>query len=287
LIAQVPIMRPPKNSIGAWHQAGLAGWRGEHSVKRQTLILVVIGVVLFVAGGGIAFTTVMNGSKQQPSATVAPVSTPVVVATKTIAAGTTGQDMVAQGLVSVQLISQKKYLATDLPSLQGLTDEVLTSSVTKGDAIQASQLTPSATSISLPKGLDGVTVTVGGASGLAGYLQPGSDVDVYANITKLSQGGAATPTQSNLPIPCTELVMSNVEVLDVSSVVPALGSHPSLTGRAVPNSVTLLLAVNPSQARLTTFMSLNETLSVTQTQKGAVPTPVGQCVGTAQTTIAP
>jgi Flp pilus assembly protein CpaB len=256
-------------------------------MKRQTLILVVIGLVLFVAGGAIAFATVIGGTKHSPtSSTVAPVNTPVVVAVKDIPAGSTGQLLVSQGLVSIQLIPQKKVRSDDLTSLLGLSDEVLTSSVTKGNAIQTTQLTPSTSTISLPKGLDGITITTTGVSGLAGYLQPGSNVDVYANVTKLSSGSTASST-SNTPIPCTELVMSDIQVLDVSSVAPALGSHPSSTGRAVPTSLTLLLAVSPAQARVLTFMAQNETLSVAQTQKGASAVTVGECIGTGQTTVAP
>ncbi len=257
-------------------------------MKRQTLILVVIAVVLFVAGGAIAFGTVVTGAKHQSGGnSSAPVNTPVLVATSNIPIGTTGQAMVSQGLVSIQLISQKNYSANDLTSLQGLTDEVLTTSVHKGDAIQSTQVIPSTSAISLPQGMNGVTVTMGGVEGLAGYLQPGSRVDVYANITKLSVGTGASTAQANVTLPCTELAMSNIEVLDVSSTVPALSSHPSSVGRTVPGSLTLLLAVNPGQARAITFLTQNETLSVVQTQKGTLPPIVGQCIGTAQTTSAP
>jgi Flp pilus assembly protein CpaB len=257
-------------------------------VKRQTLILVVIGVVLFIAGGGIAFASVMSSNKNQTvNTTAGPVSTAVVVATANLPAGTTGQDMVAKGNVSIQQVPQKKYVASDLPSLQSLTDQVLTTAVKKGEAIQSSDLTASATAISLPKGMDGISVTATGVGGLAGYLQPGSNIDVYANITKLSAGGTATSSLSNLPLPCTELIMSNIEVLDVSDVVAPLGSHPSSVGRTIPTSMTLLLAVNPAQTRLIAFMAQNESLYVAQTQKGATPVAVGTCIGTGQTTTAP
>jgi Flp pilus assembly protein CpaB len=255
-------------------------------VKRQTLVLVVIGVVLFVAGGAIAFVSVIHGTKNAPGA-AAPVNTAVVVATSNLPAGTTGQDMVSKGQVSIQLIPQKQYLPTDLPNLQGLSGVVLSSPVKKGEAIQTTQLTASTSSISVPTGLDGITVTASSAAGLAGYLQPGSSVDIYANITKMSiAAGASVPTP-NIPVPCTELAMADVEVLDVSSVAPALIPHLSTTTRTVPASLTLLLAVTPQQAQQLTFLSQNETLAVTQTQKGAGSVPFGACIGTGQTTTAP
>jgi Flp pilus assembly protein CpaB len=268
-------------------------------VKRQSLMLVVIGVVLFIAGGGIAFVTVNNSTKKNAATTTVapPVSTPAVVTTQDVPAGTTGQDMVARGLVAVQLVPQKKYVATDLSNLQGLNDQVLTTALTKGEAVQSTQLTPSTSVISIPTGQQAVSITTTGVSGLAGYLVPGSSVDVYANINKVS----TTPTGAPVPavaLPCTELTMSNIEVLDVSQVVPTLNSGTGAAttattaptappARAIPPSLTLLLSVTPAQAQEITFMTQNETLSVAQTQKGVTPPPLSTCVGTGQYTVLP
>jgi Flp pilus assembly protein CpaB len=255
-------------------------------VKKQTLILVMIGVILFVAGSAIAYASVQGASKHASSGAdvQAPVSTSAVVAKADIPAGTTGQEMVSSNLVALELIPTKSYQPTDLGSLTGLTDEVLTAPVTKGQAISATELTASTSSISLPTGMDGVTVTLTGTNGLAGYLQPGSRVDVYANITKASTGSASSST---LPLPCTELAMANIQVLDVQSSVPSYASHKTADGRTIPASETLLLAVSPNQTRNLEFLSQNETVSVVQTQNDANPPPVGECIGTDQTTAAP
>jgi Flp pilus assembly protein CpaB len=250
-------------------------------VKKQTLILVVIGVILFIAGGAIAYASVESASKHSTAANSASSSsTWGVVATHDIPAGTTGQQMLSQKLVAIEQIPTKSYAPTDLGSFSGLNQQVLTTSVAKGQAISLTELTPSTSSISLPTGLDAVTVTLTGVNGLAGYLQPGSAVDVYANITKLS-------ASSTLPIPCTEMAMGNIEVLDVQSTVGSYSSHPSSAGRTVPSSETLLLAVTPAQARTLEFLSQNETISVVQTQKGTPAPATGQCIGTNQTTAAP
>jgi len=252
-------------------------------VKKQTAILVMIGVILFIAGSAIAFASVQGAGKHASSGTnvVAPVSTSAVVAKTDIPAGTTGQAMVSSGMVALELIPTKSYSPTDLPSLTGLTDEVLTTSITKGHAISSTQLTASTSSISLPTGMDGVTVTMSGTASLAGYLQPGSRVDVYANITKVS---APSPLSATLPLPCTQLAMANIQVLDVESTVPSYASHKTAAGRTIPTSETLLLAVNPAQARTIAFLSANESISVVQTQKDTNPPPLNQCIGTDQTT---
>jgi Flp pilus assembly protein CpaB len=259
-------------------------------VKRQTLILVMIGVILFIAGSAIAYASIQGANKHAGSgaSVQAPVSTSAVVAKSNIPAGTTGAEMVSSNLVAIELIPTKLYTATDLGSVAGLNDEVLKQAITKGQAINSTELTASTSSISLPTGMNGVTVTLTGTDALAGYLQPGSRVDVYANIKSLSTGAnPSTASGSTLPVPCTELAMADIQVLDVQSTVPSFTSHPSEAGRAIPASETLLLAVSPDNARALEFLSQNESVSVVQTQKDASPPPVGQCVGTDQTTSAP
>jgi hypothetical protein len=81
--------------------------------------------------------------------------------------------------------------------------------------------------------------------------------------------------------------MNNIEVLDVQSTVPSYASKPSSSGRTIPSSEVLLLALSPSQARSVEFLAQNETLSVVQTQKDTSPPPLGQCIGTDQTATAP
>jgi Flp pilus assembly protein CpaB len=264
-------------------------------VKKQTLMLVLIGVILFIAGSAIAYASVQGAKKNtNSSSTQAPVTVSAVVAKSNIPAGTTGQAMEAQGLVALELIPSKSYSPNDLTSLQGLSDEVTNAPVQKGQAITNTELTVSTQAISIPQGQDAMAVSISGAQNLAGYLQPGSHVDIYANITKVSVGGAAGVSAS-VAIPCTELAMTNIEVLDVSSTSPSLGgtkgstpgSSAATSGRTVPGSETLLLALTPAQTRSLSFLSQNESISVVQPDQEVNPPTVGQCIGTDQTMSAP
>ncbi|HSZ37072.1 MAG TPA: RcpC/CpaB family pilus assembly protein [Acidimicrobiales bacterium] len=262
-------------------------------MKKQTLMLVLIGVILFIAGSAIAYASVQGAKKNVSStSTGSPVSYSAVVAKSNIPAGTTGQTMEAQGLVALELIPSKSYSPTDLTSLQGLTDEVLNAPVQKGQAVTATELTISTQAISIPQGLVAMTVDISGAQDLAGYLQPGSHVDIYANITKMSAGGAAGASAA-IPIPCTELAMTNIEVMDVSSTSPSLAGtkapvgSTSSSGRTVPGSETMLLALTPAQTRTLQFLSQDEAISVVQPDQEVNPPPVGQCIGTDQTVTAP
>jgi Flp pilus assembly protein CpaB len=254
-------------------------------VKKQTLILVVIGVILFIAGGAIAYSSVESATKNKGNQTVvAGTTTSAVVAKQNIPAGTTGQTMVSQGLVALATVPTKSYSPADLQSLQSLQDEVLKSPVQKGSAISSSELIASTSSISIPQGLNAMTVTISGAGDLAGYLSPGGHVDIYANITKASTGSQASAT---LPVPCTELAVADVQVLDVSATSSALSGTKGSTGRTIPPSETLLVAVSPTNARSLQFLSQNESISVVQTQQDANAPAVGQCIGTDQTTSHP
>ena len=154
----------------------------------------------------------------------------------------------------------------------------------KGQAVSSAQLAASSSAISVPTGQNAVTVTLSGTAALAGYLQPGARVDVYANITKASTNSTAS---ASLPLPCTELAMANIQVLDVESASPTYASHPTATGRTIPANETILLAVSPSQARSIEFLSQNESVSLVQTQQDNSPPPLNECVGTDQTTGAP
>jgi Flp pilus assembly protein CpaB len=252
-------------------------------VKKQTLILVLIGAILFVAGSVIAYASVRGASKSASNSAnaVASTTTSAVVAKKDIPAGTTGQAMVSNGLVALKLVPTKSFLATDLTSLQSLNDEVLSTAVKEGQAVTSTELNASTSAISVPVGLDAMTVTLPGTSALAGYLQPGARVDIYANITKVSNNSAASAT---LPIPCTELSMADIQVIDVSSTSPSLSGTKGTAGRTLPGSETVLVAVTSAQARTLAFLSQNETVSFVQTQTDTNPPPVNQCIGTDQTT---
>jgi Flp pilus assembly protein CpaB len=268
-------------------------------VKKQTMILVLIGVILFVAGSAIAYASVQGAKKSSnTTSTQAPVSISAVVAKENIPAGTTGQQMISENLVALASVPSKQYVATDLTSTAALTDEVLTAPVQKGQAVSSTELTASTAAISIPQNMDAMTVDISGAQDLAGYLQPGAHVDIYANITHLSSGGTA-PAATTIETPCTELAMANIQVLDVSQTSPSLAgtnkaaaagsssSSASSTGRSVPGSETVLLALQPGQARTLEFLSQNESISLVQPQQSGQSPAVAQCIGTNETVGAP
>ena len=79
--------------------------------------------------------------------------------------------------------------------------------------------------------------------------------------------------------------MADIQVIDVSSTSPSLARDEGQTGAGrsrAPRRCSL--AVTSTQARTLSFLSQNETVSLVQTQSDTNPPPVGQCIGTDQTT---
>lgn len=244
--------------------------------KRSTL-LIVIGVAVFVLGAGLVVVSLHAGngrSTTQARDTAAYGSTSeVVVTTGPVAAGTTGESLIESKGVTLEAVSGRQFSPNDVTSLSILEQESVVHPLAAGTPIQTSDLSVDAGPLSPPKGDESLALTFSSsASGLAGYLQPGDHVDVYANVIKdTSKPGAAA-------LPCVALVAPKVEVLDVSDVVPAYRTNPSGGGRQSPGSITVLVAVTPAQAPAMVFYTSNEQLYLVASDQADV-APTDICAG--------
>ncbi|MHB1487569.1 MAG: RcpC/CpaB family pilus assembly protein [Acidimicrobiales bacterium] len=250
-------------------------------MKQRANLLIAIGVAVFLVGGALVLGALHSNTTSSSARSVINTSVPVLVATQNLPAGATGAAIIQHRFVTLKVVAAGQRHADDLTSYAALSNQTLAANVIAGHAIQASDLkAAAASSISVPQGDQALAVTLAsGPAGVAGYVNPGDNVNVYANVTKTSSGG---PGLANLPIPCTQLLASNVPVLDVSIHLPDYASAPSATGRVSPPNLTYLLAVSPTQAQAIIFMTTNEALYLTQAQSGQAPLPLGQCVGTTQ-----
>lgn len=238
--------------------------------KRSTL-LIIIGVAVFVVGAGLVFVSLHGHSSKSPtnaeftSANGLPAQ--VVVATSAIPAGATGESLIQSKQVALETVATRDYSSDDLTSLSSLADDSVVHPVAAGTPIQSSDLEPATGAIPAPNGDETMALTINGANDLAGYLQPGDKVDIYANVTKTTTGTGIT----DLPTPCVTLVAPHVEVLDVSDVVAAYrGSEPA-NGRVAPASETILVAISPSQAGTLVFYTSFEQLYLVGSQTTTVP----------------
>ena len=242
--------------------------------KRSTL-LIVIGVAVFVLGAGLVVVSLHAGNSSQgtPDRLTAAggATSTLVVTTGPVPAGTSGETLIESKKVALQSVPSGQVKPSDVTSLTDLEQQSLVHSLPSGAVIQASDLSPDAGPLAPPKGDESIAVTLpSGAAGLAGYLQPGSDVDIYVDVTKTT----VTPGS----VPCVTLAAARVPVLDVSDVVPAYRTNPSSGGRAVPSSITVLLAVTPAQAPGIVYDAANEQMYLAASNQ-ATATPSSTCVG--------
>lgn len=239
-------------------------------MSKRSTVLIVIGVAVFVVGAGLVLVSLgtRGGNSPNRANLTSIAGQPVVITTGAVPAGTTGETLIESGKVVLQRIPSREYSADDVTSLTQLEQQSLVRGLGPGTPVQTSDLSPSAGPLAPPKGDESVAVTLNsGAAGLAGYLQPGDDVDIYGNLIKGS---------GNLTLPCVTMIATKVEVLDVSNEIPAYRSNPTSAGRTVPGSITVLLAVKPDQAPQVVFYADDEQLYLVATNQASV-TASGSC----------
>ena len=152
----------------------------------------------------------------------------------------------------------------------------------EGDVITTSQLViRSLSNVSVPEGFDGVAVTLPFVNGGAGYVAPGDTVNVYGVLGAADgAAGLATPDAGgDVRLPRTELILTNVLVLDVSDQEGRSTSSTAQTpegettvGRAADGApLTYLLALRPTDAERMVQTSVFGQLYVSLTAEGAPP----------------
>jgi Flp pilus assembly protein CpaB len=236
-------------------------------VSKRSTLLIVIGVAVFVVGTGLVLVSLKGHpaksttAAQFTSANGMPLQ--VVVANSAIPAGTTGESLIQSKQVSLKTVPSKDYSSDDLTSFSSLANDSLVHPITAGTPIQSSDLQQATGAIPAPSGDETMALTLNtSAAALAGYLVPGDNVDVFANVTKTTQG----PGTASLPTPCVTLVAPHVEVLDVSDVVPAYRGTQQANGRVAPGSETILVAISPAQAKTLVFYTSFEQLYLVGSQ---------------------
>ena len=250
-------------------------------MSKRSTVLIAIGMAVFIVGAGLVLVSLhaKGGSSTKKANLTSVQGADVVVTLTPVAAGTTGETLVESGTVKVERVSGS-VPANAISSLAQLQTQSVAHSLAAGSAIQTTDLSASSGPLSVPNGDESVAVTLNtGQASLAGYLQPGQNVDIFSNVVKVSSGTLSSS-------PCVDLVAPKVEVLDVSTEVPPFSSAPSAAGRTVPGSVTVLLAVSPQLAPKIVFYAMNEQLYLVATD-GANPAASAACYGVSASSVVP
>lgn len=241
-------------------------------MRQRSNLIILFGIAFFLVGAVIVFL-VLNDDDDGSSASVAPgqAQIQVLVAGADIPAGTVGTDVIAEGLLSTETVPAGSQPVGAITSAVELDNKIFAVPVGEGSVITAAQLSVrSLSNIQVPEGFDGVAVTIDYTAGGAGYIAPGDRVNVYGQYA-LGEGAgdagfSAAAVGAPLPAPRTELVLTNVLVLDVSAqqgtsieTTDANGNQ-TLGRQPLATPLTYLLALTPTDAervmQLTSFARL-------------------------------
>lgn len=175
------------------------------------------------------------------------------VATSDIPMGTRWEDMTGA-------LEQKKVPA-DVRPVTAITSETelkgrsSIQSISKGQIITSSQFNVSSTGgLDIPAGQNAVTINLGTPQGVARFVQPGSDANVY--VTYKGLPGVTNPADAVV----TKLVLSNVKVLANQIKLPTEeeAAAAAASGQQSPTAEILLtVAVTPDQAEKLIFAKEN------------------------------
>ncbi len=250
-------------------------------MAKRSNVLVVLGIAFFALGAAIVLLLVRDdGATVRAGA--AGEATQVLVAKGPIPAGTTGDEVVAQGLVEAKNFQPGQIAPGAVTSTAALAGQTVATDISKGAQLTTSSLRPSqirGASVAIPEGKQGVAVQLDFVPGVAGYVGAGDRINMYSVVRN---GVADSNSKANPPCnPRVNLFLSNVEVLDISAeVAPRRAVSDQQQERVTGNAITYLLALDPVEAERVIFLSSNESLYLALAGEGAPPVFTngpGQC----------
>jgi Flp pilus assembly protein CpaB len=256
--------------------------------KRSNNLIIVLGVLTAVVGAGLVLLLAgRGGGGDSASGGGSGDTVPVLVAKKAIPVGAVGSDI--GDLVEVRQVPAVTRSSDALVSLGELADRTTTVAVGPEQQLRSAffrQRTQRGDAIKVPEGKQAVSVSIPFVNAGGGYIGAGDHVNVYALVGR--QNGNVVPLcgedkglcpggGANGPQAISQLVMSNVEVLDISreiaptTVTPVEAETGGVTrtgGDQRDVNVLMLMALDASQAERAIFFSGYGNLYVTLMPQG-------------------
>ena len=200
----------------------------------------LVFVLAITAGGGLAFGTYNYLQKQAPVATTNMPTLPVVVAASDL---DVGAELTKEDLRIIQWPANAMP-ATAIANPTEIIGRGLVLPVIQNEPILPMKLAAVGAGAGLPPtippGLRAVSVRVNEVIGVAGYVLPGTRVDVVATVSASGQGGDMT----------SKVILTNVQVLAAGTKIERD------TEKNKPIAVTVVtVLVNPEEAERLTLAS--------------------------------
>ncbi len=207
-------------------------------------------LVLALLMGAVGVTLVyMYVSRVETESTQGLVTRPVLVANRSIPAGTTGTDIAAAEAFDVKEVPQRYIAPGAFTSPEQLANLTLADDIAAGEQLTSSRFATSQTAAFLeqfPKGTEALALPLDYVKGVAGHVRPGDRINAYVTASGgLKRGGGRFV---GLTVPSsarvfgsggkTVLLLPKLQVIEVP--VPAQGQPAS----------TMVLAVSPQEAAI-------------------------------------
>jgi len=242
--------------------------------KRSNNLIIVLGVLTAVVGAGLVLLLASRGGDDKGSSTASGgggENVPVLVAKKAIPQGSAGGSL--GDSVELRQVPAVTRSSDALVSLGELADRTTTVAIGPDQQLRSAffrQRTQRGEAIKVPDGKQAVAVSMPFINAGGGYVGPGDRVNLYAlvgkqsgNVIPLCSSGICPGADPKAPQAASQLVLSNIEVLDISreiapatvtSVVPTPGAV-ARAGGVQSESVLMLMALDASQAEKAIFFT--------------------------------
>ena len=256
---------------------------------RRSNLLVLAGIAFFVVG----VVIVALLSRDDENGAARPAGTvDVLVAKEEIAAGTNGDDVITK--VEVQRVNAADRQPDALSTPSQLSNQIFTLKFSKNEQIRSGGLKVRSISpsVQVPEGKEAIAIDVSFVAGGAGYLAPGDLVNVYQVIPAPVQGAEGAPELA-FATPRTQLMLTNVKVIDVQQQVAALGASTNAAAQtgvvsrptSTAANLTVLLALDAIDTEKVIFGSATTGVSLYLTRVGDQAAPSGPTPGRDYTNI--
>ena len=221
-------------------------------MERRRILVVAAALVACL---GVALVLLyVRGADNRAQAAYA--TTKVLVATATIAPGTSIESAVSAGQVQLKDVVSDAVLPGAESTTDGLSGQVATTTIYQGEQIISAKFgttVAAPSTLPIPAGMTAVTVNLSDSGRVAGFVAPGSEVSVFLAGNDANSGK-----------PFTRILVPKVQVLGVGStavVTPTTADTAATTSTPVSDTL-LTLAVNQDDAEKLIFGQQNGTLAV-------------------------
>lgn len=237
---------------------------------RRTTVLIV-AVLLAAVGAALVFVYA-NNANNRALADQKPVQ--VLVAKTEIPAGTAATDAQAAGDFQLKDVASASVAPGAISDIHPISGEVAIGPIFPGEQILTAQFGQAGqvTELPIPTGDVAISVQLADPNRVAGFVQPGSQVAVFATMN--AAGGNTGGGSSNASTNFTRLLLPNVEVLAAGPSTFTSTTTTTATGQTnteqIPRAI-LTLALNQTDAQKVIYASQNGTLYFgLRTSKSAV-----------------